>query len=948
MKPLFFPSLKIAVPLLLLVFAAPLSAINLLYHIPRAEAVAEGEARERLFQELARLQGTLEHLLLKGDSEGARREVAAIASTPEYLAVVLVDDARSVIATTRRAWFGRDIGEILPQFDVSEAAKAITQRRPRIVLGPNRHTLFAYTSVLLGRAVLELRPSRLGSLFMVYDLNPSKAQARAQILNQSLYWTALVGTLALMLWVIFQVTLTRRAEQLVRTAERLAAGDLQSRSGLGGRDELARLSRSFDAMAARIADTQQQLQHDIEERKRTEEALRASEQRLQRQHAALRELTRERIGRFPSLATVFKDITEIAAETLEVGRASIWLYDEEKKSIRCQDLFRRDAHQHSAGTALARGDYPAYFATLATERNIAAEDARTDPRTREFGATYLEPYGISSMLDAPIRRGGEMVGVVCHEHTGPKRGWTLDEQNFAGSIADLTALAIEIWEHQQAEDALRTSEEQYRAIFDASIDGLALWNEKGDIVDVNPALWQMHGYSREEFLSLPRGQLAHPASQPGFEQFLQAVVQAKPIKPFHAEVTDLQQDGSALELEVHGVPMHYQGAPHVLTIARDITEKKRAAEEFARQREALYQREKLAALGSLLAGVAHELNNPLSVVVARAVLLEESNHAPTRTAALKIRTAAERCARIVKTFLAMARQHKPERALVKINDVAAAALDVLGYGLRSSGIEVTLELACDLPAICADADQLHQVFMNLIINAQQALQDHPRPRCIRVETQLTPGGTIRVMIADNGPGIPQDIRARIFDPYFTTKPVGVGTGVGLSVSLGIIEAHGGILSLHCPTQGGTVFTAELPVGALEAPVAEPQRAEVPAGSRTVLVVDDEAEIRETLVEMFTVEGHKVVTAASGHEALARIGEERYDAILTDIRMPDLDGRALYHAIAERWPTLAARVIFITGDTLTPALKEFAREVGRPILEKPFLPSDVRRAVLEMN
>ena len=217
----------------------------------------------------------------------------------------------------------------------------------------------------------------------------------------------------------------------------------------------------------------------------------------------------------------------------------------------------------------------------------------------------------------------------------------------------------------------------------------------------------------------------------------------------------------------------------MLTISRDITEKKRASEELVRQREMLHQREKLAALGSLLAGVAHELNNPLSVVVARAAILEERDDPATREAASKIRAAAERCARIVRTFLAMARQQQPERVPVAISEVVSAALDITGYALKTSGIEVTLDLAEHVPPVLADADQLHQVFMNLIINAQQALQDQPRRRKLTLTSRFDPGANaIRIAVADNGPGIPEAVRNRIFEPYFTTKPLGTGYRCG--------------------------------------------------------------------------------------------------------------------------------------------------------------------------
>jgi len=284
-----------------------------------------------------------------------------------------------------------------------------------------------------------------------------------------------------------------------------------------------------------------------------------------------------------------------------------------------------------------------------------------------------------------------------------------------------------------------------------------------------------------------------------------------------------------------------------------------------------------------------------------------------------------------------------------MNDVVTAALDITSYAIRTSSIEVALDLSKGLPLILADADQLHQVMLNLIINAQQSLQDHPGPRRIRVTSCFDYlADVVCITVADNGPGIPAHLRARVFEPYFTTKPTGVGLGVGLAVSLGIVEAHGGTLTVASPVEGGAAFTITLPVGAVDAASADAGPSlKANASERTILIVDDEAEIRETLAEILTGAQHRVVTASSGREALERLATGTYDVILTDIRMPDLDGRTLYQEIEQRWPGKGGRVIFVTGDTLASALRDFVSESGRPVIEKPFLPSEVRRFVAEL-
>jgi len=882
-------SLKFTVPLVLLSFAAALSTVNLLYHVPQAERAAEEDNRKRLAQEMSRLQSTMEYLLLKGDMDAAQHEIAVLAHNHDVTFAALTDDRNVVITATRRAWLGRQITEVLPQFDLERAAAAIRERRAGMTTDSNGSELLGHAGILMGGEHEALRPSRTGTVFLGYDLKRYKAEARAQVLQQSLYWAGRVTVLALAMWLIFHFLLTRRTAKLVRAAEELAAGNLDARSHLRGTDELARLSRAFDGMALKVAATQTRLRQDIAERMRSAEALRVSE---------------------ASYRSIF-----------DAAEDAIFVHDIETGAIVDANL-----------KACATFGY-----------------SREEFLTLDVGnlGTGERPYTHQDAMDLIARAAaGEELRIEWHGKS--KDGSLRWHEVFVrrvtiGGQERILALARDITGRKLAEAALRASEEQYRAMFNASTDGLALWNAAGEIVDTNPALWQMYGYGDGDSPALPLDSDTGPCYH---TEFLKAVAAGESL---HSEVTDRRKDGSPLELEVHGIPMQYQGQPHVLTIARDITEKKRSAEELTRQRESLYQREKLAALGSLLAGVAHELNNPLSVVVARAVLLEEQGNPAAQTAALKIRTAAERCARIVRTFLAMARQQQPERGPVAINDVISAALDITAYPVRTSSIEVKLDLAKDIPLIHADADQLHQVLLNLVINAQQSLQDHPGPRHIRVTSGFdTRAQLVRVTVADNGPGIPAHLRARIFEPYFTTKPTGIGLGVGLAVSLGIVEAHEGTLTVACPAQGGAEFSITLPLGAVAASAAEssfPLKAH--PSRRTILVIDDEAEIRETLADILVAAQHRVVTVASGREALQHMAVEHYDVILTDIRMPDLDGRALYQEIERRWPGRGVRVVFVTGDTLASALREFVSESGRRVIEKPFLPSEVRRVVAEL-
>ena len=398
--------------------------------------------------------------------------------------------------------------------------------------------------------------------------------------------------------------------------------------------------------------------------------------------------------------------------------------------------------------------------------------------------------------------------------------------------------------------------------------------------------------------------------------------------------------------------------PALLDVLRQIgielgrtIERQCAREQMQRQQEALFQREKLAAMGSLLASVAHELNNPLAIVLLQADLLqEEAGQGPLAELTTELTQAATRCERLVRQFLTLARQHTPERSAVALNPLVTETVALLAPSFQVDNITVHLHLADDLPLLWADPHQLQQVMVNLLTNAQQALRDVAAPRQLTITTQGDAAHSrVTLAVADTGPGIPPALQARIFEPFFTTKPPGVGTGLGLSLCRGIIEEHGGTLRVtSCPGQG-TTFHVGLPVGVVLATTpVRPGAADGPVvRSCAILLVEDEPGIANGLARLLRRDGHTVDMAANGRLALAKLQARAFDLLLSDVCMPGLDGPGLYRILAQQQPHLCQRIIFLTGDTLAPETKSFLEQSGARCLEKPFTIATVRRVLQQV-
>jgi CheY-like chemotaxis protein/anti-sigma regulatory factor (Ser/Thr protein kinase) len=237
--------------------------------------------------------------------------------------------------------------------------------------------------------------------------------------------------------------------------------------------------------------------------------------------------------------------------------------------------------------------------------------------------------------------------------------------------------------------------------------------------------------------------------------------------------------------------------------------------------------------------------------------------------------------------------------------------------------------------------------VNLVTNAHHALLEREQPRYLTVTTRIEAGGEgVHLEVADNGPGIPADVRARIFEPFFTTKPVGKGTGLGLSLCQNIIAYHGGTVEVSGEPGQGAVFAIKLPVGRPDATAAEAKApdAAAPLPQGTILVVDDESEVAALLAEMLTGWGHRADTATDGVAALEKLAERPYDVILSDLRMPGLDGPALYREVERRYPHLISRFVFLTGDALGDDTRAFLDSVRAPRLGKPFSMDEVVRVL----
>ena len=402
------------------------------------------------------------------------------------------------------------------------------------------------------------------------------------------------------------------------------------------------------------------------------------------------------------------------------------------------------------------------------------------------------------------------------------------------------------------------------------------------------------------------------------------------------EVPFQRPDGSEGTGQVLLAPVREGGRiPKVLVLVRDITEQRRTQTQ-------LQQAEKLAAMGQLVSGVAHEINNPAAIISGFAqTLLLDQLPADQRETVQMMYDEATRIGRITSNLLAFARAGSKERTLVELNEIVRRTFALRSYYLTTLTITVNLELDEANPKAWANGSEVQQLLLNLLINAEQALTTVQGRRVISIRTMSAGDDGVELQVADTGPGIPIDIQEKIFDPFFTTKPEGMGTGLGLSICYGIAHDHGGRIAVHSVPGNGATFTLTLPRDArtrqrsTPSPMPIPEEARESDDALSVLLIDDEEGLRRAVVTFLKRRGMHVIAVEDGGDALRVLRRERFDVIVSDVRMPGMSGGEFLERLRREHPAMVNRLIFTTGDTFASDTSSLLRDAGVPSLVKPY-------------
>jgi len=672
--------------------------------------------------------------------------------------------------------------------------------------------------------------------------------------------------------------------------------------------------------------------------------LKASEERLVLQSQALTTLTAQHAVQHGTFRDRLRTILELSATTLDAGRLSLWSLSDDGQSIRCEGLYCVEPAEFSCGDALTRDQAPNYFAALEQERVIAATDARSDPRTRDFGDAYLAPRGIGAMLDVPLRAGDRLRGVLCAEHVGGPRVWSLDEQNFAVSTANLVVMALAEQDRLQALAKLADSEARARLIVDTAHDAFIGIDCDGRIVMWNAQAEATLGWTREQVLGQDMASLVIPpayreAHHRGMQRFLTSG--EAPVVNRRLELTALHRTGRELPIEITITsPMPLGQGYFFGAFLRDISERR---EQEAQLRAAKDSAEAATrAKSEFLASMSHELRTPLNGVLGYTQLLQRDRglRPGQREALDAIAKCGTHLLELINDVLDLSRI---EAGRVDIEatttDLAQLLIDlkyVVAEAARQKGLLLSMTIAPGVPRrVVLDGRHLRQVLLNLLGNA---VKFTPQGE-VRLTIEAVDDARLYFEVTDTGIGIAPEALVRIFEAFNQTREGAAagGTGLGLAISRHLIQTMGDELKVESTPGQGSRFYFALPlVRATDGPGAIDDDVEseepsldarlAPGQDLMALVADDSTVNRRILARLLESAGVRVITAAGGVEALRLVQEHRPDVVFMDLRMGDLDGLETTRRIKADPAVASIPVIAVTASAFGNT-REAARAAG---------------------
>jgi two-component system, cell cycle sensor histidine kinase and response regulator CckA len=530
-----------------------------------------------------------------------------------------------------------------------------------------------------------------------------------------------------------------------------------------------------------------------------------------------------------------------------------------------------------------------------------------------------------------------------------------------GRAIRMIGAMMDITERQQAEEALRSSEEQYRALFDTN--PLPLWvldPEDLRLLAVNQAAVQHYGYSPERFLEMTLRELSPPEALPLVDD-LQARMEAPPAAARLGPMgtwTHVRWDGSRIQVELTANRLRFRSRPAILLLANDITERRRAEDALRQSEEQLRQWQKIEAVGRLAGGIAHDFNNLINVISGYGQMLQRrlNGDESSRRNLDEILKAAERATALTRQLLTFSRKQERQARLVDLSRVVAGMADML-QRLIGEDVELTLASPDERGLVKADPGQLEQIVMNLAVNARDAMPGGGQlvietatvdldESYARTRVDVQAGRYVMLAVRDSGVGMDAATQAHLFEPFFTTKPPGKGTGLGLATVYGIVKQSGGHIAVDSHPGAGTTFRIYFPraTQTVVTPEAEAAASTSAGGSETILLVEDEDVVRSFICESLKTMGYNVIEARGGPEALVFCGRsaESVDLLLTDVVMPKMNGPDLAARLVESRP--GVRVLFMSGYS-----EELARYpiAGGAFLQKPFTTDQLATKIREV-